>query len=79
MEWISVEDGLPKLYDFVLVLAYNKSTGEPRPIAIARLVSEYSIWDMLGNLEVGAYQDIEYAMDRYDITHWMPLPKPPDS
>ena len=77
MHWISVNDRLPDLYDFVLVFANNKGTNEPRPIAIARLVSDHNIWDLLGSLEVGAYQDIEYDMNRHDITHWMPLPDLP--
>lgn len=77
-EWISVKDKLPALYDFVLVFADNKGTNEPRPLAIARLVSEHGIWDLLGNLEVGAYTDMEYDMNRFDITHWMPLPSLPE-
>jgi len=76
-EWISVKDRLPYLYDFVLVFADNKGTNEPRPVAIARLVHEYDVWELLGNLCVGAYHDIEYSMDRWEITHWMPLPPPP--
>jgi len=79
MEWISVKDRLPDIYDFALVFADNKGTNEPRPIAIARIVSEHGIWDLLGYLEVGAYLDIEYSMNRFDITHWMPLPEPPKS
>ena len=77
MQWISVEDRLPDLYEFVLVLADNPRTNEPKPVAIARIVSEHEIWDLLGYLEVGAYRDIEYSMSRFDITHWMPLPEPP--
>lgn len=78
MEWISIEDRLPYLYDFVLVCANYKGTNEPKPIAIARIVDDCGcIWDLLGFLEVGAYMDIEYGIDRYCITHWMPLPKPP--
>lgn len=76
-DWISVKDRLPDLYDFVLVFSDNKGSNEPRPMAIARNVNEYGVWDMLGTLDLGAYQDIEYNMDRYDITHWMPLPKLP--
>lgn len=78
MEWICVKDRLPNLYDFVIVFADNQGTNEPRPIAIARIVSEHGIWDMLDNLEVGAYQDIEYGMDACDITHWIPLPNLPN-
>ncbi len=79
MTWIKVEDQLPELYDFVLVFADNKGSDEPKPIAIARLVNEYGLWDFLGTQpqdSVGAYMDIEYGIDSDDITHWMPLPKP---
>lgn len=78
MQWISVQDKLPELYDFVLVFAHNKGTNEPKPISIARIINKQNTWDMLGNLEEGAYQDIEYSMDTTDITHWMPLPEEPN-
>ena len=77
MQWISVRDKLPDLYEFVLVFADNKGINEPRPIAIARIVTVHGIWDLLGTIDVGAYHDIEYDMSRHDITHWMPFPEPP--
>ncbi len=79
MEWIRSSDRLPDLYDFVLVFADNKGTGEPRPISIARWDSEK--WEFINNPpsfpSYGAWMDIEYNMDSEDITHWMPLPKIP--
>ena len=78
MEWISVTDRFPLLYDFVLVFANNRGSSEPKPISIARIISEMPIkWDFLGMLEVGAYMDIEYGIDSDNITHWMPLPEEP--
>ena len=75
--WISVKDKLPDEYDFVLVIAYNNGTGEPKPISIAR-IDDDSEWDFCNRDACmscyGAWMDIEYIMHVDDITHWMPLP-----
>jgi hypothetical protein len=47
-------------------------------MAIARIVNMIGTWEFLGEGGVGAWMDIEYSMEREDITHWMPLPKPPE-
>ncbi len=78
MEWISVKDRLPELYDFVLVLADNPGTNEPKPIAISRL--KMCGWEFLHTNDMwthGVYMDITYNIDLDDITHWMHLPSPP--
>jgi Protein of unknown function (DUF551) len=76
-EWIPVTRSLPNQYDFVLVLADNQGTNEPKPIAIAR-INSYRTWEFLDKASLisasGAYMDIEYDIDYDDITHWMPLP-----
>lgn len=78
-KWISLKDRLPEIYDFVLVYANNKGTGEPKPMSIARWNN--SKWEFINHSppmpNYGAWMDIEYNMDYDDITHWMPLPKPP--
>ena len=74
-EWIKCCDRLPELFDFVLVFADNKGTGEPKPISIARW--EGDKWIFLGTLEEGAWMDIEYSMETEDITHWMKFPSLP--
>jgi hypothetical protein len=83
MEWIRVQDHLPNIYDFVLVIACFKGSGEPKPISIARQLPDRS-WDFLSQYEdledednVGAWMDMEYSLSDSDITHWMPLPKEP--
>ncbi len=83
MTWISVKEKLPELYDYVLVVADYKGTGEPKPIHIARLEREIG-WAFLGFTAEdswspvnGAWSDIEYDLTSEDITHWMPLPNPP--
>ena len=79
--WIDCNSQLPEIYDFVLVCANNKGTGEPKPISIARLDNsktwEFCNEDPYSTYCQGAYMDIEYCMLINDITHWMPLPKPP--
>jgi len=75
-EWIKFSDKFPEILDYVLVCAIYKGTDEPKPISIARIYPDFS-WDFLGNIDVGAWMDIEYDMDGIDVTHWMPIPKSP--
>ena len=78
MDWINLKDKKPEIYEFVLVCANNKGTNEPKPVSIARITSDTIIeWDFLAFLKKGAFWDIEYPIMSDDITHWMPLPKPP--
>lgn len=80
MEWISVKEGLPEAYDFVLIAAMNKGTDEPKPISIGRLDC-HKEWEFLGapfgSCGEGAWVDIEYCICSWHVTHWMPLPKLP--
>lgn len=88
MEWIKCGDKLPDLYTYVLVLADNQGTDEPKPISIAKLTS-YSLgsefyicdWEFSNHIPVmpnyGAWHDMDYTMNSDHVTHWMPLPKPP--
>lgn len=79
-DWINVKDQLPMLYEFVLVYANNKGTGEPKPISIAKIIRKDK-WEFVNHMpcmtNYGAWTDMEYAMDSDDITHWMPLPEAP--
>lgn len=82
MEWISIEEELPYPYDFVLVLSTTKGTNEPKPMTLARLIPGGKLWEFLHEYKdgsgVGVYQDLEWNVDMEDITHWMPLPSPPE-
>jgi len=82
MEWINVNDRLPKIYDFVLVFAHTKGTDEPNPISFARLISLKPVWEFLFEYKnksgCGVYQDLMWSVEMKDITHWMPLTPPPN-
>lgn len=63
-EWISVKDRLPEWREWVLVT----HVGE---VDRGRLIEDYGYprgyyWDVVG------YEGL------IDVTHWMPLPKPPE-
>jgi hypothetical protein len=77
MEWISIFTALPEVYQFVLV--YSKKLGcEPSPMSIARWDGEF--WQTLCNENENnacACGDLFWATGSEEITHWMPLPKPP--
>ena len=81
MEWIKCSDRLPNPYDFVLVFATTKGSCEPNPITLSRLIPGGTIWEFLYDYPdtsgAGVYQDLEWPVEMEDITHWMPLPKPP--
>jgi len=77
-EWISVKDMLPDDYEFVLVYSEMQGTNEPCPITIARWNSKK--WETLCNEEENnacAKGDLFWSTNSEEITHWMPLPKPP--
>lgn len=64
MQWISVEDELPELGKEVLV--YYKSRGHKGSFHVA----------LLG--VIGWLVSSQVAKNPSRITHWMPLPKPPE-
>jgi hypothetical protein len=77
--WVNVKDKLPENYQYVLVYALTKGTGEPCPISIAR--SFNGKWEMLNYAEeenAVACGDLTWFMSDEEITHWMELPIPPE-
>ena len=72
MEWISVKDHFPQPYDYVLVYAGD---GSPCPIGIARY--DETEWQPLDSFIGACFGDVGFEYDSEDITHWMPLPNPP--
>ena len=60
--WISVKDRLPKHNEKVLCLCHAN-------------IYEVLVWD---NREREWYHDIEHSYLETFVTHWMPLPAPPE-
>lgn len=63
MEWIPVANQLPKDSDGDYVLIWGEDDGEYPDLHKAYLGSDNCFY----------YEGIEYT----NVTHWMPLPKPP--
>ena len=77
MNWIKCSERMPDLYQWVLVTDSPKGTGEPRCINIWRW--DGIDWDMLSlDADSPTYSDIIYYMYTDEVTHWMPLPLPPE-
>lgn len=79
-EWISVKDKFPEDYEFVLVAALGKGTGEPCSISIGRFNSGIPLWQLLKKYPNNACAcgDLIWDMQEKGVTHWMPLPEPPN-
>lgn len=65
-EWISVKDRLPNEEEIFLV--YNGKSNDS--------YIELGFWN-LDKKRFEYYDNEDYGLEMYDITHWMPLPKPP--
>ncbi len=84
MEWVSVKDRLPiqqpegwPTYDWVLITSMH----EESPITIARWNgNEWEFYYTEGNIGAGPWNgDCNSCINIDEITHWMPLPKKPQS
>lgn len=78
-EWISVNDRMPDVEEDVLVFAEGKTGGVIGDTVIAITKRFYP---MRGWKPESTYIDWvapwAYFTANYDITHWMPLPEPPE-
>ena len=74
--WISVEERLPEFHEEVLVYAIGKEDAFTPVMAI----SEIYIFKLLpfSNGAIEWRDPWDYFNKNYTVTHWMPLPKPPD-
>lgn len=73
MEWISVQDRLPNIEDPVLLLVCGKITQ-------GYLFNDFEFDEC--SMEQKPYQGFQNefsddCLEWMDVTHWMPLPKPP--
>lgn len=76
-QWISVADRLPE--ENKNVFLFSKETGN----AIGKynngaFFTEMSIRSN-GNKELGTYVEFSYKVVNLNVTHWMPLPEPPQT
>lgn len=67
-EWISVKDGLPDFDLDVLGSLLSCQTSKRSAHVITRVDASDHDW------EIDGYE----ISNAWDITHWMPLPKPPE-
>ena len=77
IEWHKYPDEKPEEYEYCLVYAHRKGTGEPCPISIASYFKE--VWSMLNYDEPNAVScgDISDHMTGSEVTHWAYMPKGP--
>lgn len=68
-KWISVNDRIPE--QDVYVLCYYTDFGKHQYQTVGKLWSANGKWD----LDIDSEYDIE---DEKVVTHWMPLPEPPE-
>lgn len=73
MEWISVKDSLPK------ITGYEKTSGDVFVCGYCNYTEsiQTSIGWYNGNTWNTAAERIHPLLKIENITHWMPLPKPP--
>lgn len=80
MSWIKIEERLPKLHEYVLVVEYASDNGWVGLIkgCYIRIASLRDIngskWSVVGSDDLPRIAENGYAK----VTHWMPLPEPPN-
>lgn len=71
-KWISVKEKLPPLEQEVLIFAYN------REIHVAEFCNFSGCEDWHITSQKYVYCQDELNIKRENVTHWMPLPEPPE-
>jgi hypothetical protein len=66
-DWISVKDRLPE--DDCLVLIYHTNFGYEAQQAVYAFHSDTNNWSDV---------NLDYWLEANDVTHWQPLPEPPE-
>lgn len=77
MNWISVDERMPDLFQWVIVCDSPKGAGEPRCINIYRWNGLE--WERINDDDDDSptFSDLIYIMPKELVTYWMPLPKAP--
>lgn len=76
--WISVRDQLPVIDEDVLVCAVNKTTGEQSILITSMEDTLYYGASNSVKIDPRWKSPYQYFSENNTITHWMPLPMPPD-
>lgn len=76
-QWISVADRLPEKNKNVLLFSKETSTVIGKYLN-GLFFTETSIRSN-GNKELGTYVEFSYKVVNLNVTHWMPLPEPPQT
>lgn len=69
-KWISVKDVFPNNFESVLCINIKAITADEREPFIAHR-EESAWWCQLNPFDYNEYEDVI-------VTHWMPLPEPPE-
>ncbi len=72
MDWIKCSDKLPETDKSVIMFVHNDNY-EYTNITIGYLEREDSLYNQLQQ-----WTSFEDHFDMEDVSHWMPLPKPPN-
>ncbi len=73
MEWISVNDRLPKIDETIILLDHYNQVF---PGCLSQWGNNKNLRDWY-DMEAGEYLDPDLETPKTIITHWMPLPNPP--
>lgn len=71
MEWIKSEDRLPKIWEHVIIYSPGDKPGEGYRVTTDAYEND-GWWRYISDDNRGSQH---FSND--DVTHWMPLPKPP--
>ncbi len=80
-EWISVKDRLPELGTLCAISYTKPGWGGRMGVYIARYDRLYKTFNIKDGYDEGFFKTgLNTFSQKYDeVTHWMPLPKPPEA